>query len=397
MTAPKIQVRNTNLEIVAQIKPDSIEWRKAWMDLTGWILTVSLPRIGDPYFFDRSAAISALLAPGSGVVVEDETGVLMSGSANLTEDGTSTAFTRETRIDEATGVIRNLITVSGRLDIAAINDRLAAPDPTHGLEGAHYEYDIRTGAASSVVYDLITVNAAAQATPERQTFGLEVPFVGDFGNTITSAARWPNLLTHLRELCIAGDVTVDVTQKDTSLVATIAPVRDRSDVVIFSEDARTMQGAKIDSTTTTATTVLVAGQGEGTARQVVEVDNDNAIRRIERFLDRRDVETEDELRTAGETWLKDNGGVVALTVDPDLNNDAALFGVDFELGDLVGVAAVSGGPTSVQRVAAVDVKITQNRVDRALTLGAVLSLDEDVTLSRVDSLAARVSRLETTT
>lgn len=356
-----------------------LEFQRRWLRAGGWILT--LPT--------ASVQAEALLAhPGGGIVVRDgETGAVMfSGRLDLTGDGAATAARRE--VSTQSGAERDVTTFTGTADFGVLDDRVVEPDPTLTLPTDH---DERSGVASTVLLGLMSDHAGPTAHPDRVTPHLVVAADPVVGSSVVVEGRWALLSEIVREKCVEGGVVAEVVQQDRQLVASIRETVDRSADVVFGLGAHNIAHAVVSASLTEATHVVVAGRGEMADRNVARVAVPGTpARRVERFLDRRQTDA-GELASAGETWLAENGGELSLTVDP-VESQGAVLGVDYHVGDLVGVD-LGGGRLSL-RLVGLNVTATPRRVDRELVVGTEASTGDAALLRTLAAQNRRVSNLE---
>ena len=103
--------------------------------------------------------------------------------------------------------------------------------------------------------------------------------------------------------------------------------------MIFSYANDTLDSSTLELTRNKPNWLLVAGQGEGTARATAIVGNASGLRRFESFVDARDIEDETLLPQRGQEKLAEFGDRILFScrVPENLVNK---YGSDFDLGDL---------------------------------------------------------------
>jgi len=134
---------------------------------------------------------------------------------------------------------------------------------------------------------------------------------------------------------------------------------DRSGQVRLSQSAGTLVSATANIAAPTATNVLVAGGGEGTARVLVERSADDLAaswrRRIETFRDARDTSDTSVLAERGDETLADAAVTAGINLVP-VDTAAQSYGHDYGLGDLVSVDMPGGSYTDV--ISGVDISLS---------------------------------------
>lgn len=254
--------------------------------------------------------------------------------------------------------------LAGPDDLAWLARRLAHPTPT--LSTPPYStqaHDVRTGPAETVIKEYVDANAGPGAVTARRVQGLTVATTLSTGSTITGRARWKPLLDFVRELAAtdgfgltANGLVFDV----------VAP---RTSAVVFSRENGNLGSYDYSDDAPEATFVIVAGQGEGTARQIVEVSDASALAdwgRIESFRDRRDTAVEAELTQAGVETLADAASATAIAFDV-VDGVAGTFADDYRVGDWVTVELEDA--TLVDQVREAHVKVSADGDEIALVVG----------------------------
>lgn len=235
-----------------------------------------------------------------------------------------------------------------RLDLGFVSDdvwllrRLGYPSP---LDGDHTAaaYDVRTGPAETLIRGYVDDNLGPSALAARQV-GLTLLPDEARGVSVTGRARFHPLLDVCRDLAIAGgDLGFRIRQAGAGdpttdgLVLEIYEPRDLRRTAIFSAELGNLAGFVLDQAAPDANYVLVAGQGEGTARTIVE-GGDTASQdrwgRIEAFRDQRDTGDAGELTQSLETELAERASELEIKISP-VDTAALTYLVDYGLGDTV--------------------------------------------------------------
>lgn len=301
---------------------------------------------------------TALLTEGTGILVWapwSTTTPIMSGPVTRLE-----SVTRNGDKDAE-------IVVEGVDDTALLGDRLVLPNPASSLASQDVDaYWTTTGAAEKVIRDLVDYNCGdaglvfrrlCDADPDgRRAAGLLA------GSQRSVSARFDNLLTLAGEVAATDNLGLELVQPGGAVqdryLNVWQPV-DRSDQVRLSQNAGTLVSATANIAAPTATNVLVAGGGEGTARVLVERSSDALSttwqRRIEVFRDARDTSDPTVLAERGDETLADAAVTSGINLVP-VDTASQRYGHDYGLGDLISVDMPGGSYTDV--VSGVEISLT---------------------------------------
>ena len=288
------------------------------------------------------------------------------------------------------------VTLTGVSDLTHVADRLTYPNPAlPGGQQTSDAYYKRTGPAETVVRDMIHVNAGAGAIAVRRADGFTVAASLGRGATVTTNLRYKNLLEESRVLARLGGVTFDAVQEqDGRVVLRFRVPADRSRSVRFTAGNGGVTGGTYSLAAPTATTVLVAGQGEGTARNIIERSRPTTWgRRIEVFKDQRNTDDAAELEQSATEQL-DEGAAGAGASFTVAETPGLVYGADYQLGDTVTVEL--GSATISEPVRAVELSWDGHGRTAALTLGDHDQADDKTPawVKRVKNLDARVRGME---
>lgn len=355
-----------------------------------------LLRFNQPGGFDftvPASTLAALLTPGAGVIIERDGLPLLSGPLDAT---------RRTWAQDADHLI-----VSGPDDTIALADRVALPVPAAapsatGTAYAAAAYDVRTGAAETIMRAYVNVNAGPGARSERRVPGLRLAADLARGATVTGRARFDALDELLRALALAGgDLGFRVVQATDAAAREfqVYPTRDLTATAVFSADYGNLRAYDYRRGVPPGTYVYVLGGGDLTARAVIEGGDAAAIvawRRREQAVDARNTAELGELTTQRDKELLDRRADVGLSVTP-IDAPGLAFGVDYGLGDRVTVL-VDGLP--IREV----VREVQLRLDaqggetiepRVLSPGATAPTVDQL-YATIAAMGERLGRLERT-
>jgi len=284
----------------------------------------------------RTAAAAKLATPGYGIEVVLDGGLVLAGPMTTCKRDRDSS--------------QNTLTVGGPDDMVWLSRRVAHPQPATPVPPYNAnEHDVRTDLASTVLGEYVDANAGPGALPERRIPTLTIAPDPLLGATITGRARWQNLLVLLQELALAGGVAFRVQQVDEELEFSVRAPEDLTADVQFSEPLGNLEGYKYDSASSPLNFVYLGGQGEGTARVIVEGQAPGEIidwGRIESFQDRRDTADTDELTQHIVKVLAENTSSAGLVITP-ADTDRQVYRVDYRLGDRV-TAVIDGIPVQDQ-------------------------------------------------
>lgn len=298
------------------------------------------------------------------------------------------------------------LSVNGIDDLALLADRLVMPDPTKPLNdqdaAAYWTY---TNKAEGVIRKMVDVNAGAGAIVSRR-FCVADPYSRLanssilVGSTTTVAARFDTLLSMIDTVGLADNLRVRMVQPRGSqeLHLDVTLPQDVSDRVRLSQHTGTLTSATAVYGAPGATTVLVAGGGEGTARVLVERSNSTLQaqwgRRIEMFRDARDTVDLTELAKRGDETLIEAAGTASVSLVP-LDTPYQRYGYDYGLGDTISVEVGDLSYTDIVTA----VEITLEAATGATVVPAVgdtetSNLTTPVIYQRVRELMRRLDSLE---
>lgn len=239
----------------------------------------------------------------------------------------------------------DLTIISGYSDERILWDQLAFPcDPdwadVDGLVFSTDEYDVVSGVAETVMKAYVSSNFADS---DRRVAGASAISIGaDIarGSSVIGRARFQFLGDLLTELAIAGgDLGFYVRGGEFD----VYEPRDLSDAQIFSEESGNLESYSGTRKAPTATDVITAGGGEGTAR-IFARNRDTARenewnRHIEVLADARDTSNLTELSQRGDKTLSEGAEVTALDVQA-IDRPNREFGRDWRVGDYVRIGEI---------------------------------------------------------
>jgi Siphovirus ReqiPepy6 Gp37-like protein len=270
-----------------------------------------------------------------------------------------------THLKRTVDIDGDALTVTGVDDTIWLARRNAHPQPaTPAPPYGSTSYDVHSGPVSTVLAELVDVNAGPGAVTHRRVAGLTVPVPAPAGPDVEVLARWQNLLTLAQDTARPHGVLFDVV--DLAFRAYLPADRG----VIFSADLESLGGWTLTSEAAAGNNVVVAGGGSGTARVIREQTDDISVGSwglAETFVDRRDTTDLAELDQAGAEALADGVKPVTVTFVP-LDTEGQAFGRDWGLGDTVTVKA--GDLVVVDQIREIHVTLDETDVTIVPSVGA---------------------------
>lgn len=295
---------------------------------------------------------------------------------------------------------RGLITISWVTHEVWLGRRLAYPDPTapatQQTNEARWE---RTGPAEGLIKELIGTNLGPGALPVRRVPRLQIEPLHSppLGATVSIGTRFQAVSDVARDIAVAGgELTWYIEHLGRDLVFRVRAPRDLSGKVRFSIDSGNLISYRAEPQAPTCTTAIVAGQGEGTERTIIE----RAVAaspwgRIESFVDRRDTDDTAELQAAGDAALAEGAERTDLAAEAIDLPDPRLprYGRDYHIGDLVTVELDEGVELADMVTGARLQAPGDGTYDLSVIIGARDAVSDDVTVA-VRNLRQRIAKLE---
>lgn len=267
--------------------------------------TITLPEVinGVPH-----EGVELLRAEGAGVVITLDDGTVFSGMVESRQSVHS--------VEKPDGEW----TFTGRSDLRVLADEVAWPDPA-SLTSPATANDVRNGPRETLLHQYAAANG--------DRFGLVDGVDGARGDTMQASPRFDNLLT-LFQTIASDQVCFDVVQDGAQLqFITWAPV-DRTIEVQLDYETGALSSMTLKSAAPASTRVIVLGQDQGTARQVVEVTNDQTAP-MEALYGRR-VKVLDQRQT-DDLAEQTKAGTDQLTQDMATTSNEAVPSDDLTLGE----------------------------------------------------------------
>lgn len=328
MTHTTLYARDAALRRVGEVDDfDKVECVLRFNGVSTWVLDL-----------DARSAAAAVMADAAGIVLVRDGITLLSGPS----------------------VVRRVTLESGksRLMFAGVDDtvwldrRLALPVPL-GPPYTAQSHDRRTGPAEDVIRAYVDANAGPGASAARRVPGLALPASQGRGGAVIGNARFAVLLELAQALALVGGTGFRIVQVGAGLELVQYVPADRTRTASFSLGLGNLAGYTYEQTDPTATYAYVAGQGEGTARTIVEGGAVDPPYRAEVFRDQRDTNEQAALEQSRAEALTEGAGTTSLSLSP-IDTDAVTFGRDYLPGDRVAVTVDGVTITDVVR----EVKLT---------------------------------------
>lgn len=290
--------------------------------------------------------VMSVFRPGSGCILDRNGEQVASGQVSGIQRGA-------TKVD---GRVVESFTVSFVGDLKLVGDRIVFPTPSHNLTAdiSYFSdaHDLRTGAIETLIIGYIRSHAGDLAQVDRRIPRLRIPTSLGRGGTTQVSARLDNLGVLATSLAEAGNLRIRVVHTEDSggswLELMIDDVQDVSDNVRFGTAGSTAAGI-IDEWSyeigmPTTTRAIIAGGGELTARDFLQIDDIAAETLwrypVERMIDQRHIAPDSanklaELTRSAEEALEEGAGMVKVAFEPILGPDLE-YRRDVRVGDIVG-------------------------------------------------------------
>lgn len=314
-----------------------------------------------------------LAQKGRGLTVEGPMFTLMSGRV--------LSWTLEQTTTDSLGNLKFI----GVDDMVHLADGLAWPQPSNpDVETQNVGHDIRTGVAETVIKGYVSANIGPTAPSSRRIPELVIAADQERGNVVTGRARFDPLGVLLSQLGApgVGNLGFDIMQVDDQLIFDVFEPEDKSALVRMDIANDTLDNVTYGVSAPSVTRAIVAGQGEMEDRRIIQVTDSEAGdaesewgRKIEQFLDRRDVEQGDDtelVQTGAEAITTGGRTMYALSVKPS-DDQTMVYGVDWYLGDIVSV--IVDGDELAAVVTEAIIMIGANGVTVGATVGDAVGFD----------------------
>lgn len=278
--------------------------------------------------------------------------------------------------DETGSVQNDWITASGRsLDAFATEERRIIPPV-----GEAYDR-ITTEKAETIMKYYVDTHCGPGAEAERQVPGLVIAADAARGLTLSAEYRYHTVTQALKEIGMVGGLGWQstfnydkVTPADTEVEFDVIAGTDRSASVFFDFEYQTLEEwHELERILDSKTFAIVAGQGEGEERDIVErwqgVPEPEGFARREAFIDARDVAlgNTDLLEQRGDAFLA--GAAPERSLEANVHQFGSFkYRTHWDMGDII---LVRNRPRGLQYSARI-VEVHKTFSERATQVTAVL-------------------------
>lgn len=381
------EVRDESLNRIGQLLPS---------DLVGWKSVLRFNNVGSWEISLPANHVlgQALASPGAGILVTHQTaGVILSGPTTSVEN--------KSEAGDPNGVM----TIQGVDDSVILGERLAYPTPsTDDVTAQTTAYDtVSSMKASTALYHYVERNLISGVAPSsRAVPNLVLGADTAVGSLVTKSARFNILGELLTELAVIDGLGFDIRQNGSELEFFVYEPTDRTKEIRMDVANNTLSSTSYGYGVMGLSRAIVAGQGEGASRTILEVNTTESLeaetlwgRRKETFIDQRNTNVLDELEQAGLEALADSGTTIT-SIDVVPSSDLTMrYGIDWNLGDSLTV--VVGGQEVSAVVTQVALSVEADGVRVGATVGQPTGVDYDAMVAQKQSTTVkRVNALERT-
>lgn len=204
--------------------------------------------------------------------------------------------------------------------------------------------DIRTGSREQVVRFWVEQNCISPDNPARAQYPLVLSEAGGFGGTITEQSRFAALSDEITRVLLPDDLgwRIDLDLENSRFVFKVlngvnrTSAQSENNRILFGLRYGNIEGfRKVKDVISAKTVAYIGGQGDGSTRLLLEVDNAGGGRRKEVFVDAQDIGTTNELAERGYQALSDAAAVNSFEFEA-LSRQFQ-YEADYDLGDFVTV------------------------------------------------------------
>lgn len=278
-----------------------------------------------------------------------------------------------------------------------LRSRVTYPDPSRAATAQTTRtHDVHgPAAASTVLLSLASAHAGPAARAERRV-GFTLAPDPVIGPLLTSSDRWRNLLGAMRRYATWANLGFALRRsRGGALTLRVWAPRDYRSEVVWTTRRGNVRAVKQTQGLPEATSIIGAGQGEGTARVVVEVADAAAagvFGRIEQFTDQRSEPDQAKILTGLQSDLVEAAARQSIEVTPETASRWR-YGSDWDLGDWV----TGGTPLSVEALQVMEVEwsaLPDGSVQYRPLLGAPGTTNTPDDIIRGRATLAKIEQLE---
>lgn len=240
------------------------------------------------------------------------------------------------------------ITVSGRFATGLLGRRII------------WQTEMLQGNLSTAVAQLLSNHIIAPVDADRSMPGLAFAS-SPLSQIVTTQVSYRNLLTSIEDLCAAYDVGLRTAFDPVTRLFAVTLYEGRDTSAVFSREFENLtEQVYTHSARDYASVTLIGGEGEGNLRTMVTAGSGTGLNRYEVFVDAKALRSEDfgeeyasALMQHGAFKLKDLQ--MAQSFDGTLHEHGNLrYKEDFDLGDIVTVAAKRWGVSMQTRITEIE-------------------------------------------
>ncbi|MCT1686291.1 siphovirus ReqiPepy6 Gp37-like family protein [Pseudoglutamicibacter cumminsii] len=257
-----------------------------------------------------------------------------------------------------------------------LRDRVTVPNPARALtaQDTNAEYKL-SGSALNVVGQMVRAQVSTTAPRAEYRSPLWVPGLASGGERVTVRARYKGVLDEVQRIAAlspgltASTQVTETTNSRPRVAFTVAYGRDLARAIRFTEATGGVLSYTLTRSAPEVTDVIVAGQGEGTARTIRHITGDHKTwgRRVFVFQDRRDTDDPTELDQAGTETLTEGQATSAMSVQVT-DTEQIQYGRDYQIGDTVTIQTSAGAITDILEAA--ELRFDHSGLDIRLHVGA---------------------------
>jgi hypothetical protein len=270
---------------------------------------------------------------GTRVVVMRDGVIILAGPI---EDQGPYLYNAETDGEDGDGTV----TIRFADDLSIVAGRLAYPNPAQAATAQTSARYVISGVNGELAMRaLVNLNAGPGALTARQIPSLILGSLASVGTNVSYSARFEPLCDSLRAVAIAaGGLGFRTQQVGNTIEFQVYEPDDLTESARFGRNIGNIRTLEYQVTSPIATVAIVGGQDAGADRHIRERSNAAAIGegwpRRETFVDRRDIDNNGELDSAGDEELTNNAVSIRLVVGA-IDTQTQRYPDDYNLGDVV--------------------------------------------------------------
>ncbi|UDG78651.1 minor tail protein [Microbacterium phage PhunaPhoke] len=386
-----VEYRDKNLVRQGSIPLDDLQLKMQPVvnGVGSWSLTLPAEHRAVPY----------LRTPGSGIIVTN-----LRTKVTLLSGPTSKPSKRATSADPV-----GMVTIAGLTDDRLLWDGLAFPNPSLADPLASSQSranDVRTATGENLMRQYVAYNICGTHAPAGRLGGFRnklrlEPVNTNLGFPSTRRPRFDILGDLLVGIAAEQNLAFRVVQVGSDLIFEVYAPTNRTDTIRLDINNGTLQEQNVEFAPPEVTRMVVAGQGEGTERQFLQMSTADSTTAeadwgliIEEFKDQRNTDVVDELEAAALERLNEAGFTKVAVKATPANETTMIFMTDFFLGDRVSVV-IDGQEQPNSHITEAAIVIDNTGIRTAVAIGDIADFDSDSALRQtVSDTQRRVDNLE---